>query len=662
MMKILFFLVALLFLYGCGGGDTSNTQTNSYSYVPQELNTTVAVRFLNKATFGATLQDVKNLQKQGVEKWMASQFAIPEKPNIYLTKMIRLAKQCEPDVNSASITQYLQDNDTVFNKNKASFHSPRYRMTSWFDSALSEEDQLRHKVAYALSQIIVESDFEPIFTRRAEALARYFDILYANAFGSYKHLLQDISLNSGMGMFLTFNGSKKLYLNDANVSVYPDENYAREIMQPFSLGLYKLNIDATPQKDTTNNLIPTYTQEDVNELARVFTGWDLQRNRRYGQVGFRRGDVTHPLEMSAKYHDFGTKTFLGETIEADMNPKEEIFRAIDIIMQQKSVAPYISKNLIMRLTKSNPSKEYIARVATVFSTTQGNLKEVVKAIFLDKELWDDITTNTPIKYKEPLIAYTQFLRTMHAQPLPQWYFCGYGGPSDNNASNCQKVTNSFLFNDTRSYLAQGAGLAPNVFNFYDNDYIPNEPALKAANFHAPELQIQSDAMLINFSNTIYNILTHWERGAILEAWYKKDDGTSFQYKSVQEMIDDAPRAHNIPIYYIGSDKMLLDAQEEYNVMEHIIDGDTDGDFANLQDWREKDYHDDEKALQALIAFENNKLTGGLMPQEECDTLYNALKSKIYNKYNGNTKKYQIYNNVIVPTIRFIVSSDSYMVE
>jgi len=677
-MRFSLLLCSLIFLSGCGGGgSSSNTTTNeteTLSYIPTQLSNNIAIRFLNKATFGATQQSRETLQKEGVRAWLQKQYALPLHKDIYLKKMISLAKQCEPNAFKATTESYLKENDTIFNKNIASFKTPRYRMTSWFDNALMEKDQLRHKVAYALSQIIVESDFEPIFTRRAEALARYFDILYMDAFSSYKKLLQDISLNSGMGMFLTYNGNKKLHFNDANISIFPDENYAREVMQLFSIGLNKLNIDGTPQKDAKGNLIPTYTQTDVNQLAKVLTGWDLQNNRKYGKVGFKEGDLTHPLEFTALYHDFGAKKLLGETIGANLSGKADMFKAIDIIMHQKSVAPYISKNLIMRLTKSNPSPAYIARVATVFQKTEGNLKEVVNAIFLDKELWHDLTTKTIMKFKEPLIAYTQFLRAMKAKPFPSWYYCGYGGPKDATASNCVVVKNSFLFNNPRDYLAQGAGLAPNVFNFYDNDFIPNDTAFQAKNFHAPELQIQSDTMLIKYNNNINNVLEHWEKGNILEKHHRDANGVWKKYKTIQEFIADAPRLHNVPVYYLGADKMLLDAQDEYNVLEMAIDGDTDGDFKNLHDYRDSNATQDEKALKALIVFENEKLTGGLLSQDEMDIMYNALKEKLYNKYaNYNpeekdnkwaprTKKYQLYRNIIIPVIRAIVSSDKYMVE
>ncbi len=649
--------------------DLIDTNTTNINYNDLNITDRIAIRFLNKATFGATPKSVEHLKEVGIKAWLDEQFAKTKLDQPYLREMIRIAKQAEPEDNNYSIEEYLADNDIVFNKKKASFHSPKYRLSAWYKYALNGEDQLRHKVAYALSQIIVESDFEPIFTRRGEALARYFDILYDNAFGNYKKLLTDISFNSGMSMFLTFNGSKKKYQNKAGVWVYPDENYAREIMQLFSMGLNKLNMDGTPIKDAKGNLIPTYTQQDVNELARVFTGWDIKRNPWFGLVGFTRGDLTHPVEFTSEFHDFGEKHLLGETIPANLSGEEDIKKAIDIIFHQSSVAPYIAKNLIMRLTKSNPTPEYVKRVATVFKESNWNLKETVKAIFLDPELLDDLKNNRLIKFKEPQIAYTQFLRAMKVKPLPEWYFCGYGKPQDDNASNCKIVKNSYLFNDTRDFLGQGAGLAPTVFNFYDNDYIPTDPTLQNMNFKAPELQIQSDSVLIKFHNQINEDLTHWDKTLITEQYYKDKDGNWHQYKTLQNFIAQAPKVKNIPVYYVKATKVLIDTKEEFDVLEKVIDGDTNGDFKNLKDWREENYTDDEKALRALIEFEDKKLTGGMLTQKEKDAIYNNLKDKIYNMYddpessNGHaTKKLQLYKNVIVHVIKSIVTSSKYMVE
>jgi len=658
------------------------TPINKYPYIPKDINNTIAIKFLNKATFGATKESIEAIKNEGVEAWVNKQLSITPTENIYLRKTIELAKQAEPSANPYSVDEYIADNDKVFNKEKASFQSPRYRLSAWFDTALLANDQLRHKVTYALSQIIVESDFEPIFTRRGEALARYFDILYHNAFGQYEKLLNDISFSSGMGLFLTYNGNKKAYLNDANVTVYPDENYAREIMQLFSIGLNELNLDGTPKKDTNGNLIPTYTQEDVNNLAKVFTGWDnkrsgaknVNRGDGFGRVGFTRGDFTHPMEFTAKYHDFGQKQVLGQNIPANLTGEEDIKKAVSIIMSNTNVAPYISKNLIMRLAKSNPSPEYIKRVATVFNTTKGNLAEVTKAILLDEELWSDLIENRVIKFKEPQIAYTNFLRAFKADRFPSWYYCGYGGPADDTASNCEVVKNSFLFNDTREYLGEGAGLAPTVFNFYDNDFIPNSSDFKTNNLVAPEIQIQRDTIFINLSNKIDNLFS-WEKNYIINNYYPDYSGTTSTYKyydSVEDFIKDAPARGYVPIYYIGADKMLLDVSEELCVMEKVIDGDCNGDFEKLQDFRESDYHDDEKALEALISHLNQKLTGGHLSLAEEKIIYNELAVnqtlKLFNKYDvqdnkpEKLKNYYIIRNAIKPVIRAIVTSSTFMTE
>jgi len=650
---------------------TVNVLVDTHAYIPKILDDATAIRFLNKATFGATKESINDLKAKGVELWIDEQLNLALNENQYLIKTIELAKKMSPENNQNSIEEYLADNDIVFNQNVASFHSPRYRMSAWFDTVLTESDQLRQRVTYALSQIIVESDFEPIFTRRADALASYYDILQRNAFGNYKDLLNEISLNSGMGVFLTFNGSKKSYSNEANVTVYPDENYARELMQLFSLGLNKLNIDGTAIVDNNGNPIPTYTQEDVNELARIFTGWDLKRNSRYGRVGFKQGDYTQPLEFTAEYHDSGSKTLLGESIPAGLGGEDDIKKAIDIIMTKDSVAPYISRNLIMRLTKSNPTSNYIERVATVFKNSNGDLKAVTKAILLDEELWEDINQKRVIKFKEPLLAYTTFLRAFNTKPFPSWYYCGYGGPVDDTASNCQVVEDSFLFNDPRNFLNQGSALAPTVFNFYDNDFVPNSTAFKSENAVAPEIQIQSDTIFINLSNEIRSNLLNWEKNYILNNHFLKD-GEKIRYQTIEAYIADAPSQGRIPLYYVGANKMLLDVSDELNVMEMVIDGDSDGDFKNLQHYQEQDYTDDEKAVDVLVEHLNQKLTGGLLTAQETAIIADNLKDKIFNKYNSGVasnideskenKKRQLLTGVIFKAIRAVVTSSAYMTE
>ena len=656
-----------LFFIGCGtGSKESVNKTTHYEYIPKEINKSIAIRFLNKATFGAKEEDVKYLQKKGVEKWLDEQLNMDYDDNIYLKKMILLAKQAEPQNYTYSLDEYLKDNDIVFNKKTASFQSSRYRITSWFDVALNSKKQLRYKTAYVLSQIIVESDFEPIFRRRAEALANYFDILAKNAFGSYQTLLEEISFSSGMALFLTYNGNKKVYLNDANVSVYPDENYAREIMQLFSIGLNELNIDGTAKTDKNGNLIPTYTQQDVNEIARVFTGWDLKRswsgywdNPRdiYGLIDSKSGDFTHNLEFSEKYHDFGAKKILGEKIPANLSGEEEIKQVISIIMKQPSVAPYISKNLIMRFTKSNPSPSYIKRVAEVFQNSNGDLKQVVKAIFLDPEFWDDLKQNRWEKFKEPLIAYTQFLRVFNAKPLELYYFC-IETPNE-DGSNCSKVKNSYLFNDTRKYLNQGPALAPTVFNFYDNSYIPNDTYFKKHNLVAPELQIQTDSMLINYSNHLEHEMFRKERNYILSQTFKlKDENKT--YNNLYDFEKDSIKMdyRGKWVAYRWEDNFILDMNNEYEVVKNIV-----GSFEKIKDYREENESIlDTKITSALIEHLNNKLLANLTKTQKEQLTKKIVENGIVSKYSKYSNKAQVYRNLIIPLVRYIITSSGYMTE
>ena len=643
--------------------ELNTTDSEKYTYIPTEENLTnaLAIRFLNKATFGATKADIEHLQEIGVEKWVDEQLAKPLVENNYLIKTIELTKEAAPLQNPSSVEEYIADNDTVFNKEYASFHSPTFMQSAWFDIAMTSPDQLRHKLAYALSQIIVESDFEPIFIRRGEALSRYFDILAQDAFSSYKQLLTDITFNSGMSMFLTYNGSKALYLNDANVSVYPDENYAREIMQLFSIGLNKINIDGTAQKDAQGNLIPTYTQEDVNELARVFTGWDIQRNRWFGDVGFTVGDLTHPIEFTEEYHDFGEKSVLGEKISAGLSGEDDIKKAIDIIMSNANVAPFISKNLIMRLTKSNPTPAYIARVATVFNSTNGDLKAVTKAILLDEEIWEDIKNLRSVKFKEPIVALTNFYRVLDIKPLPYWYFCGFGGPEDDEATNCTKVYNKFLFNNPINYLNQGPARAPTVFNFYDNSFVPNDSEFKSSGEVAPEVQIQNDTILINFNNMIRRAFD-WEEIRLVAG--------TIGLNSIEEITEAAPTNGYIPFYYIGADKFLFNLKEDYDFLELIIDGNTDGNFTELKDsYQDGNITNINYAVKEYINFVDNKLMGGLLSDTEKDIIYKELshdENGFYNHWAGDdsadAKLRQVMDEVIRPLYRFIVTSDKFMTE
>ena len=608
-----------------------------------ELKQIAALRFINKATFGASTEEVNRLQKIGINTWLDEELAKPKTDDIYLTNMIKIAKMNDSSMYHYSIADYLADNDHVF----YDFHSGEtfrlfdYFSDGWFETTLKADDQLRHRVAYALSQIIVESTFEPMLRAKAEGLAHYYDVLYRNAFGNYKTLLEEISINPGMGVYLTHYGNQKKYTNSNGVEVYPDENYAREIMQLFSIGLNKLNMDGTPVLDANGSLIPTYTQNDVNELSRVFTGWDLKRSLRFGVIRNGDGDFTHPMEATDSYHDFGSKTLLGQTIPANLTPLQDMHKAIDIIMSQDSVAPYIAKNLIMRLTKSNPSPDYIERVATVFKNNNWDLKKTVKAIFTDSELLNDLDQDNIVKFKEPLLAYMQFLKAMHIEPLPYWY-------TEANAQGEKRTEQYYHFGNIYRDTAQAPGEAPSVFNFYDNDFVPNDDGFKNPTppLHAPEVQIQTDPILIRFSNRIRVGLYDREKG------YRIGVLNNGNYDAFHD---------DRRLYKSSAEKYLIDAREEFYVFEMALDGDTDGDFNHIPVNGSDSHIKANEAVKAFIDYADLKFTGGLLSQEQKDALYNNLKDTLRTG-GGNNKKGKAYNNAIMPIIRAIVTSDAYMVE
>jgi hypothetical protein len=496
---------------------------------------------------------------------------------------------------------------------------------------------------------VVESLAEPLFKRRGEALAAYFDILSEHALGNYRDVLIDISHSSSMGLYLTYNGSKKEEIVGDTV-IYPDENYAREIMQLFTIGLSKLNLDGTEQTDASGNSIPTYTQTDVNELAKVFTGWDLKRSSHFGRVASKQGDGPHPLDFTAEPHHFGAKSLLGRTIQGGNDGANDIAAAVDILMAHPNIAPFISKQLIMRLLKSNPSPAYVARVATVFNDNgqgvKGDLKAVVKAILLDSEVWE---VSGVKKFKEPLLAYTEFLRAFKVQNLPIW----------RSSKNGIDINNAVYFNDPSKYLGQGAARAFTVFNFYENGYTPNDAIFKQTGLKAPELQIQTDSILIAFSNKVLSDLQKREKRYLLKKYGTLSD------------IGLLVRKSNL-FYYQGADKFLLDCKDEYTVMEEVIEGSSDGNFnsfnsvgrANDSTANAEGETSRDRALKALIVELDNKLLAGTLGAEKKDLLFESYKDVFYanSLKNADDPTIKIYETIIMPIILAIVTSENFMVQ
>jgi len=564
-LSILTISFLLVFLIGCGGGgggDTSgiggeesltsdtdtitNTNTDGvkYKYIPRDANLTyeIVFRFLEKTSFGPTKDLVAEVQQKGVVKWLDEQLNMPyEKEDSLTYQLIRMGTILNDYAYKYPIEEYLKEDTTHILPPKGSDQEKyrQYFLSSWFRETFWSKKQVYMRVAYALSQIVVASSSSGLFNGQHHALAAYYDVIKKNALGKYGNLLKEMSSNPAMGNYLTFYGNSKKYKNEKGEWVYPDENYAREIMQLFSIGPFLLNIDGSKVVDDKKRPVPSYTQDDVNEMARVFTGLDFRLARgEFGNTGLRYGDLIHKMVCHDKYHDSDKKTILGKTISGG-NCYEDINDAVDILINHQNTAPFISKKLIMRLVKSNPSPEYIKRVATVFRDTGGDLKETVRAIYTDQELWDDIKNKRLVKYKEPIIAFTQMARACNVKPLPKWHLY-LDSPSSTEVRH-KRVT---VEDQDIIYIPYGGfgqlpTMARSVFNFYSDDYIPNDSYFRDNKLVAPELEIQTDGQLVAYHNYMYNILTYEKNYALNRKGLNLYGPNDFRiYKDLKEFGDD----------------------------------------------------------------------------------------------------------------------------
>ncbi|GAA4362118.1 DUF1800 domain-containing protein [Kangiella marina] len=359
-------------------------------------------------------------------------------------------------------------------------------MDAWWHRTLKAEDQLRQRVAFALSEIWVISQYGVSSSGEHgnKSLSNYYDILLEHSFGNYRDLMQDVTLSPVMGEYLSMLRNRK---PDLERNIRPDENYARELMQLFSVGLVELNLDGTPKLDANGNTIPTYDQDDIEGLAHVFTGWTWQNAETFWWWGDNR-DLISSMKAFPEFHAEGEKQIInGGIIPAGQTPEQDLSQALDHIFNHPNVAPFVAKQLIKKLVTSNPSPDYVERVATAFnnngSGVRGDMKTVIKAILLDDEaVTGEVSHGKPFgKLKEPILKLTAFWR----------------------AFNANTGTGTFEFRWVDNDFAQGPLKSPSVFNFFSPNYQP-AGALKDADINAPEFEIHTEGTMAKMTNHL-----HW---------------------------------------------------------------------------------------------------------------------------------------------------------
>lgn len=459
-------LSATLALTGCGdggsgGGATGGSPTPSPS-TPPPITGAAASRFLGQATLGATKAEIANVQALSYDGWINQQFALPRATS-HWDWLVANGYSAASFINSLS----------------------GFDQTIW-RQMIVEPDQLRQRVGIALSEILVIGVDGLNLNWRQFAGAAYFDLLLDNAFGNFRTLMGAITTNAAMATFLTFLGNRKA---NPTTGAQPDENYARELMQLFTLGLYQLNPDGSI-KTNAGTPLETYGPADVSGLARVFTGLNLASS-----VSTTPDRYRVPLVMTASQHESGASTFLGTTIPAGTEGMAAINLALDAIFAHPNVPPFISRQLIQRLVTSNPSPAYIGRVSAIFANNgagvRGDMKAVIRAILLDTEARDTaaLTSTTAGKLREPVARLVGWARAFSAtSPSNAWAI------GDTSSSS--------------SRLAQSIGHSATVFNFFRPGYAPPNTAIANAGLVAPEFQITNELSVVAYINYMQALIAN----------------------------------------------------------------------------------------------------------------------------------------------------------
>lgn len=360
---------------------------------------------------------------------------------------------------------------------------------TWWKQSVTGPDQLRQRMKLAYSEIFVVSLTDTNVDVRGAA--SYYDMLGANAFGNFRTLLEQVTLHPMMGVYLTWLGNQK---EDPATGRNPDENYAREVMQLMTIGLYQLNPDGTVKTDGSGRPIPTYTPEDISGLAKVFTGYSYYSPNPTNSTfrgGQRNADwAVRPMIPYAAFHSTSAKSFLGVTIPASAtaDPAGDLKIALDTLFNHPNVGPFIGRQLIQRLVTSNPSPAYVQRVAAVFNNNgkgvRGDMAAVVRAILLDPEARDPSRAADPNagKLREPLVRMANWARAFGATSASGAWLIG---STSGNTS-----------------LGQTALTSPSVFNFFRPGYSPPNTRVGAAGLVAPEFQIVDEVTVAGYLNTM----------------------------------------------------------------------------------------------------------------------------------------------------------------
>ena len=470
---------------GSGGGGSNTGGSNSglggsgYAF-PSPATDEDAARFLLQAQFSASDAEIASLRVSGYASWLERQIALAP------------AQTGWDWLNAKGYGDVLNSNNYYDNTYPADYMIWNQLMTA--------PDGLRKRAALALSEFFVVSLAGLDFNWRSHAIAHYWDTLVANSLGNYRRLLELVTLNVAMGYYLNTRGNKK----ENSSGRQPDENYAREVMQLFTIGLHQLNQDGTPKTDAAGNKIDTYAASDVSNLARVFTGYDLDQSQNVDTVIPQTGGGTRtvgntafarlPMVLTAGNHSTLAASFLGTTIAAGTPGAAALKTALDTLFNHPNTAPFFCRQMIQRLVTSNPSPAYVAQVTAVFnnngSGVRGDLAQVFAAILQNDEARGPagLAQTEFGKLREPMLRLVHWVRS-------------FGAVSATDSWKIGDLSNA------GSQLGQSPLRSPSVFNFFRPGYVPPSTALSAGAV-APEFQIVTESSVGGYLNFMMGVISN----------------------------------------------------------------------------------------------------------------------------------------------------------
>lgn len=450
-------------------GDPKSTTSTFASAADASLDAITpeqAARLAKQASFGPTLELINTIvAKKSAAAWLDEQLSLSTSTYADLTHAVA-ANYCS-NLTGEELNNCSRDNFTAVPM-----------QARFYVNAIDQKDQLRQRVAFALSQIVVASDIE---VRNTAGLATFNQILLSNALGNYRDILAAVTLNGFMGDYLD--------MADSNWG-QPSENYARELMQLFSIGTVLLNPDGTPQTDAAGVTIPAYSNSDVKEISRALTGWTYARLNNAALTDNVNRDLSKPMVQYASRFDTKAKTFLGKTVPSGASQQANVDAVVDAVFNHPNTAPFICKRLIQQLTLANPTPAYVGRVTAVFADNghgvRGDIKAVVRAIYLDSEARN--ASPLPGKVKEPVLLATSLARAI-----------GF-------------TTDGYAFAARDLSMGQTPFRSPSVFNFYPYDF----PLPQGAGMISPVSKLLTTSTVINRHNVIYD----WTIGSESRAEFK----------------------------------------------------------------------------------------------------------------------------------------------